>query len=449
MKINEKFKENIEKYNMLQEGDRVIAAVSGGADSVFLLNNLNKLKEIYKLEIIVAHVNHGVRESAKRDENFVIDLSKKLNLNCKTLHVNMNEYAKENKISSEEAGRLLRYDFFRNLAGSKGKIFLAHNANDQAETVLFRIIRGTGIEGLCAMDYIDKDLYRPMLNIKRDEIEEFIEDNNLEFVQDETNFEEIYSRNKLRLSVIPYIEDNFNENFKDALIRLSEISKQNFNFVNNKAKEIFIENYKDNKLYVAKIRNLDDYILSEVVREFLRIELRNLEGISQKNIIDAVELIKKSENSKITLPGDLNLIMSYDNIYIRHSLEKVEIEEQVLKLGRNNTYFGTIVVKESNLYRADEYMISIDKDKIKGDLKVRNRRDGDKFMPFGMKKYKKLKNFFIDSKIDRYKRDLVPIITDDEEIIWVVPCRISEKYIIDSNTKNIINISLEANDEGN
>lgn len=448
MSINTKFKENIEKYNMLEQNDTVIACVSGGADSIFLLDNLNKLKEEYNLNIIVAHVNHGIRKTAKRDEEFVIDYSKKLNLLCETKHVNMDEYAKENKISSEEAGRFLRYSFFRSLAGKNGKIFLAHNANDQAETVLFRIIRGTGIEGLCAMDYIDKDLYRPMLNIKRDEIEEFIEQENIEFVQDETNFQEIYSRNKLRLKVIPYIEDNFNENFTDSLIRLSEISKRNFNFVNNKAKEIFLENYRNNKLYVAKIKNLDEYILSEIVREYLRRELKTLDGISKKNIVDIVDLIKKSENSKITLPGDLNLVMSYDNIYISNSLEKLEIKEQILKIGKNETCFGNIIIKESNLYRADENMISIDADKVKGNLKIRNRRDGDKFMPFGMDKYKKLKNFFIDNKIDRYKRDLIPIITDDEEIIWIVPFRISEKYIIDKNTKRIINISLEVNDEG-
>lgn len=449
MAINKKFKENIEKFNMLNYKDRIIAAVSGGADSIFLLENLNELKEEYNLEIIVAHVNHGVRDTAKRDEDFVIKRAKELNLKCEVLHVNMDEYAIEHKISSEEAGRFLRYNFFRSLASKNSKIFLAHNANDQAETVLFRIIRGTGIEGLSAMDFIDRDLYRPMLNIKRDEIEEYIEENNINFVQDETNFEDIYSRNKLRLNVIPYIEDNFNENFTDSLIRLSQISKSNFKFVNKITRDLFLKNYKDNKLYIKNLKDLDEYILSEIVREFLKNEINTLEGISSKNISDVVLLIQKAVNSKINLPGDLNLILSYDYIYLAREIGKVEIEEQILNLGKNKTHFGNIYVAKSNLYRADDNMISIDANKIKGNLKIRNRRDGDKFMPFGMNKYKKLKNFFIDEKIDRYKRDLVPIIYDDEEIIWVVPYRISEKYIIDKNTKEIINISLEVKDEGN
>ena len=445
--IYKKFEDNIIKYNMINYNDKVIAAVSGGADSVFLLHNLRELKNKYNLDIIVAHVNHGVRDTAKRDEDFVISLAKSMGLRSEVLHINMDEYARENKMSSEEAGRLLRYDFFRSLAGKNAKIFLAHNANDQAETVLFRIIRGTGIEGLCAMNYIDKDLYRPMLNIKRSEIEDFIFNNGLSFVQDETNFKDIYARNKIRLNVIPYIEENFNENFTDSLIRLSEISKKNYNFVKLNVQKKFKDNYKDNKLNISNIKNLDDYILSEVIREFLRLELNTLEGISQKNINDIIDLIKKSVNSKINLPGDINIILSYDNLYLAKEIDKIEIDEQILKLGRNKTAFGTVVVRKTNLYRADNYMISIDSGKIKGSLKIRNRREGDRFMPFGMGSYKKLKNFFIDNKVDRYKRDLVPIITDDEEIIWVVPYRTSEKYIIDNNTKEIINISLEVEDE--
>lgn len=448
MEVNKNFKNNIKKYHMLNYSDRVIVAVSGGADSIFLLENLNALKEEYNLEIIVAHVNHGIRDTAKRDEDFVVKRSRELNLTCKVLHVNMNEYAIEHKLSSEEAGRLLRYNFFRELSSNDSKIFLAHNANDQAETVLFRIIRGTGIEGLSAMDYIDKDLYRPMLNIKRSEIEDYIEKNNLKFVQDETNFEDIYSRNKLRLKVIPYIEENFNENFTDSLIRLSQISKRNFKFIREFTDNLFNENYKNNKLYIDNLKNLDEYILSEIVRKFLKKELKSLEGISSKNISDAVLLIQRSENSKINLPKEFNLVFSYNYIYLIKKLEKIEIEEQILNLGNNKTNFGNIYIEKSNLYRAHDNMISIDANKIKGNLKVRNRRDGDKFMPFGMNKYKKLKNFFIDEKIDRYKRDLIPIIYDDEEIIWVAPYRMSEKYIVNKSTREIINISLEVKDEG-
>ncbi len=442
-----KFKENISKFNMLNSNDKIIAAVSGGADSIFMLYNLKSLQDEYNLKIIVAHVNHGIRETATRDEKFVEELSKKLSLEYKVLHINMDEYARENKISSEEAGRFLRYKFFRDLSGKDGKIFLAHNEDDQAETVLFRIIRGTGIDGLCAMDYIDKDLYRPMLSIKRSEIEEYISSRKIEFVQDETNFQDVYSRNKLRLNVIPYIENNFNENFKESLVRLSEISKKNNSYIKNKVFEILEKNYIDNKLNIKEIKDLDEYIISEVVREFLKRELNTLEGISLKNINDIINLIKKSENSNITLPGGFNLVLVYNYLYINKELNLKVDNEEILDYGENDTSFGCIKIQDGMISKSNRFLISIDKDKIKGNLKVRTRLDGDKFMPIGMDKYKKLKNFFIDNKVDRYKRDFVPIITDDEEIIWVVGYRLSNKYIIDENTKNIMHISLEGKDE--
>lgn len=441
--MNLKFLNNIEQFNMLEDGDRIIACVSGGMDSVFLLYNLYHLKKRYNLDIVVAHVNHGVRKTAKRDEDFVRGLAEKMNLEYRVKHIKMNEYAKENKMSSEEAGRLLRYDFFRSLAGKNAKIFLAHNANDQAETVLYRIIRGTGIKGLCAMEYIDNNLYRPMLDIKRTEIEQYIMENEILYVQDETNFSDIYARNKIRLKIIPYIEENFNDNFVDSLIRLSDISRDNYDYIDKKVNEL-MKNYYDNGIILTdKLNKYHEYILSEFLRAYILKETGSLEGITSKNVSDIVKMIKNNKNSSVTLPKNLIMVKSYNNLYILKNEETLSEKEIILKDGLNRTKFGNIYIERSKYYKKGKNIVSIDSSKVKGDLRVRKRKNGDRFVPFGMNSEKKLKDFFIDLKIDRYLRDKIGIITDENEIIWVMPYRLSNNYAVDNETTEFINIYLE------
>lgn len=441
--MNLKFLNNIEQFNMLEDGDRIIACVSGGMDSVFLLYNLYHLKKRYNLDIVVAHVNHGVRKTAKRDEDFVRGLAEKMNLEYRVKRIKMNEYAKENKMSSEEAGRLLRYDFFRSLAGKNAKIFLAHNANDQAETVLYRIIRGTGIKGLCAMEYIDNNLYRPMLDIKRTEIEQYIMENEILYVQDETNFSDIYARNKIRLKIIPYIEENFNDNFVDSLIRLSDISRDNYDYIDKKVNEL-MKNYYDNGIILTdKLNKYHEYILSEFLRAYILKETGSLEGITSKNVSDIVKMIKNNKNSSVTLPKNLIMVKSYNNLYILKNEETLSEKEIILKDGLNRTEFGNIYIERSKYYKKGKNIVSIDSSKVKGDLRVRKRKNGDRFVPFGMNSEKKLKDFFIDLKIDRYLRDKIGIITDENEIIWVMPYRLSNNYAVDNETTEFINIYLE------
>lgn len=446
IKIREKFLENIKKYNMLEYSDKVLIAVSGGMDSMSLFHNMVSIKDEYNLDMCVCHLNHGLRNTAKRDEEFVKKYCEDLKIKVFTKKVDMNKYAEENKLSSEDAGRKLRYEFFNEIAGNDRKIFLAHNANDQAETVLFRIIRGTGIDGLCAMEYVTNNLYRPLLNIKRLEIEDYIHSNKVEYVQDETNFEDIYSRNKLRLKLIPFIEENLNSNFVDSLIRLSEISKDNTSYIREIVESYINKNYKNKVLDLKDIGLNHDYICKEIIREFLRKSIGNIEGITKKNIEDIFEMIKTSTSSKITVRG-ISVERSYDSLYISEDFPKENIEPIVLKCGINETKLGKFIVNcNENIGEYNKY-ISIDKDKIKGDLVVRNRRNGDRFNPIGMKTYKKLKDYFVDEKIEKYKRDITPIVCDEEDIIWVCPYRMSDKYKITKNTKNIVNIILEENND--
>ena len=219
-----KIRLNLEKLN-LGEKEKLLLAVSGGPDSMAMLFAMKNLSETMGFKLFIAHVNHGVRgELALRDQVFVEKTAKELNIPYYTKNVDMVAYGKELGISSEDAGRLLRYGFFRevlsNLGG--GYICVAHNKNDQAETVLLRILRGTGVEGLKAMELISGDIIRPLINVERTEIEDYIRDNKIETMLDHTNLQAIYSRNKVRLELIPYIQENFNPNIIDSLCRLSD-----------------------------------------------------------------------------------------------------------------------------------------------------------------------------------------------------------------------------------
>ncbi|SMB81231.1 tRNA(Ile)-lysidine synthase [Peptoniphilus asaccharolyticus DSM 20463] len=432
MKYNRAFYENLKKYNMVDEGEEIVVGCSGGADSMFLLYNLFLLKEELKLKIKVCHVNHGIRETAKRDQEFVKKIAEELNLEFYTINVNMDDFAKENKMSSEEAGRFLRYKFFRQF---NSKIFTAHNKDDQAETILYRIIRGTGLAGLQSIEYVNGDLYRPMLNISRKEIEAYLLENNIEHIEDETNSMTIYTRNKLRLELIPYIEENLNSNFKDALLRLQDLSQKQNSYFQKIIDLYFEENLDGDVLNIANLKDEDDYLISLIVREyFIRLDL--IEGIGKAQIENIVELVKQ-DSATITVHKS---IFEISQGYLFQRREAVEIDD-ILKIGENKTELGTFVV-ESGIKKGKN-SIQIDATKIKGQLKVRNKRNGDKFTPIGMKGSKKLKDFFIDERIPKYKRDSVALIVDDEEIIWVAPYRMNEKYKIEKETEKIVSISLE------
>ncbi|MDO5517977.1 MAG: tRNA lysidine(34) synthetase TilS, partial [Clostridium sp.] len=196
----------IKDNKLINPGDKVLVALSGGPDSVCLLNILFKLKDELKIELGAAHLNHMLRgKDAFGDEQYVIDVCKQMNIECFTKQVNINEYSKKEKLSSEMAGRLVRYGFFEEIIKEHGytKVATAHNANDQAETILFRLMRGTGLEGLGGIKVKRDNIIRPILCLSRQEVEDYIEQNQLKPRIDKTNFEKIYNRNKIRLDMLP------------------------------------------------------------------------------------------------------------------------------------------------------------------------------------------------------------------------------------------------------
>lgn len=446
----------VKEYELIEKGDKVVLGLSGGPDSMALLYVLMDIREVVDFDIYIAHLNHGVRgEEALKDQIFVENLAKKLGLPCYSKTVNMNEYAEETGLSSEEAGRKLRYGFFREILDKigGGKIAVAHNKNDQAETLLMRFFRGTGIDGLKGMDYINEDIIRPILGVEREEIERYLLDRNIETRLDKTNLEPIYNRNKIRLELIPYIEENFNPNIIETLWRTSRIVSIDSDFLEEYTQKSYNRMMKkklkdsiilDGKQFIKEHQSIQHRIIRKCILDING----NLQGVTEKHISDTLILfLERGTGKSIDLINDIIAKTSYDDFIIKKKknidnedfLYRVDVEGTIY-IDEIGYSFETKVLPVTNIDIDKKYRFikCFDYDKIKGDLYIRNRKTGDRFIPYGMKGSKKVKDYFIDEKIPKDERDKIPLLTDDENILWIVGYRSSELYKINSNTKKVL-----------
>lgn len=463
--MRKKFKETIDKHQMLKKGDNVLVAVSGGVDSMALLYLLLEVQAEYGINLYVAHVNHGVRgEEAKRDQEFVKNKTKELGLKFFTKNVDMDGYAKEHKITSEEAGRILRYDFFTEIIKSlgTGKIAVGHNLNDQAETLLMRFLRGTGIDGLRGIEFKNENIIRPILAISREELEDYIKEESIEITQDHTNFQPIYTRNKIRLELIPYIEKYFNPNLVATMERTAKLAEIDSNFLEkyskNRYNEIVKLKTKNRVILNSDLFNKEDKSIKlRIIRLAIEDVNKSLQGISQAQVALIFDIFTSQDTGKkVNISNGIIAKVSYNDLSIEREVKEQKspdfnysLEDGLLLEEIDYSFSLKIYPVEKLDKKFKDKTRYFDYDKISGDLRVRNRRKGDRFIPFGMKGSKKLKDYFIDEKVPRNLRDNLPIITDDKNIIWVVGYRMSNIYRIDSDTKNVLEISYKNQEDKN
>lgn len=441
--MNSNFLNYLKQFHFVEKKDRILLAVSGGADSMFLLHHILNLREEYELDLLVAHYNHGVRKRGYDDEAFVRSFCQKYKIPIVVGYGDMNQYAEEHHLSSEEAGRILRYEFFHKVAQGR-KIFTAHNRKDQAETLLLRIFRGTGIEGLCGIPEQRGDIYRPMLQLSREEILHFFEKKNFSYCVDETNDTLDYQRNRVRNELMPYLMKSFNPNLEETLVRLCQIAKDHCEILEEVIREI--KGIEEKSLYLPEFINYSQAIQREGIR-FLFKKIFPSEEILSYDKVKQVQKLMYSESGKtLDLGHHIVARKSYDRIFMEKKVLNTKEEGQfLLTFGNNETPFGHFYVSEIEHKVVNQrHCITIDKNKVKGNLFLRHRRQGDRFTPLGMKGTKKLKDFFVDQKIDRKLRDHIILLCDEENIIWIIGYRLSEKYRVRKDTKEII--SVEARD---
>lgn len=447
----------IDDNNMIEYGDGVVVALSGGPDSICLLHALYSLKEKYGIKLYAAHVNHMLRgEDSESDERTCRVYCEDLGIEFHSRRCDIEKLSLERGISTEMAGREVRYEFFEEVMKIHGakKIAIAHNMNDQAETILMRLMRGTGIEGLVGIKPVRDEIFiRPIIKVKRQEIEDYCKENNLPARIDKTNLEPIYSRNKVRLELIPYIEENFNSDIISALSRMGDLIKQDEEYIQENAWKVF-QKYcyiREEKVIIYKdVFSYHSSIISRVLRRAIlefKGDINNLQSIHIDNI---VKVQQGDTGKKTELPGDLIVTNEYKNLVLtKKKLLKGKNDFMVqLDFGKNYISSLGICINIDRIKEKDLNLISgINKKYFAVDgvkrITLRNRQEGDRFSPLGMKGSKKLKDIFIDLKIPREKRDTIPLLCFDDDISWIMGYKISEKYKVNNKANNIIEVSVE------
>ena len=323
--MKQKVIETIEKYNLIKSGDKIVLGVSGGPDSITMLDILKDLKETMNFEIYVVHVNHMIRgQDAINDQKYVENYCNKNNIDFYTKAIDVQEIAKSKKIGVEEAGRIARYEAFEEIfkKTNSNKIATAHNKNDKVETIIMHILRGSGVSGLKGISPIrDNKFIKPLIECSREEIEKYCEINKLNPCIDKTNFENSYTRNKIRNIVIPYIKEQFNPNIVETIERLSEVISSEDEYIS----EITQKEYE--KLLISKQENqieiklkefniLDNVIKSRLILLVVKNIFGSIQGIEKINIVDIIKLCKNNIGNKFLMPNkNLKVMIKDKKIY--------------------------------------------------------------------------------------------------------------------------------------
>lgn len=307
--LEEEVLKTIKDNNLINEGDKIVIGVSGGPDSICLLHLLNNLKDTLKITIYVAHINHSIREVADMETKYVQDFCKKIGVECFVKKEDILSLAKKQKKGTEEVGRQVRYSFFDEVLEktNSNKIATAHNSNDRAETVILNILRGSGISGLKGIEAIrDQKYIRPLINTDRESIEKYCEENNLEPKIDETNKENIYTRNKVRNVVIPYIKKEFNQNIIKTINRLSTVATEENDYLMKITKQEYanISNIENDiiTLDLKRFNNLELVIKRRLILYTINEVIHTTNGIEKVNLDDIVKLCSNNIGNKYLTP---------------------------------------------------------------------------------------------------------------------------------------------------
>lgn len=458
--IYEDVLETVKKNNLIEENDSIVVALSGGPDSVCMLHILYRMSKEMNLKIYAAHLNHQIRGlDAYIDSLYVMRLCENLGIPCFIKAIDVPKYCDDNKLGLEDGARKLRYSIFQEIKDKVGanKIAIGHNKNDQAETVLMRIMRGTGLQGLRGIEYKrEGGIIRPILDISRDRIEKYCEENDLSPRIDGTNLEAIYSRNKIRLEILPYMQREFNENVVGSIVRMSQNIKVDSDYIDIQAEKSYedtCQKYEDGVyIFVDLIKEIHEAISSRIIIKAIKEVLGDANLIDRVHIEDVLKLAEENKTGKkINLPRGLFAYRFNDYILIslkEISYENIEYEYEIIpgeeiylkELGK--TFKSKVVeVADFDAEKLDEGTQYIDFGKINGNLKLRNRHQGDKIILRGGTK--KIKELFIGMKIPREDRSFVPLLTNGENIISVCGYRISADYKVDENTEKILEFTLE------
>ena len=479
--------QNIKAYSeqnkLLTKGDRIVVGVSGGADSICLLHVLKQLSVDYELTLIVVHINHGIRgEEADRDELFVQKLCLTEGLEYRSITADVRNIAKMEGLSEEEAGRKVRYEAFFEVCEKLrcNKVAIAHNRNDNAETVLFNLFRGSGIRGLSGIEpyrvlqlsFGEVALIRPLLGVERSEIEYYLHREGIYYITDSTNLSDQYSRNKIRNRILAYATREINKqsigNITEAAGTLREIE----DYLNGKIIQRYEELVRlEEQVYRIPVMDLrEEHIVIQkgVLRSVMEVLAAARKDLEAKHVDAVLSLLFKQVGKRVHLPYGITAERGYDDIMIYQNtrmssddyLQKTDLPVKLKVPGRTELVHARKYV-DTELFSYKKYDIIpksscakwFDYDKIENAVEIRTRREGDYLQINELGGRKKLKDYFIDHKIPQRTRDNQLLVTDGSHVMWIpgVGERMSEKYKVDIDTTKVLLIKLadmEVNKDG-
>lgn len=453
-----KVKSTIELYGMIDRGDRICVAVSGGPDSVALLRILSLLTNDYNLYLVVAHLNHGLRgRESNRDEAFVQELGRTMKVPVKCKYVPVNLIKRRSGGSLEDICRKERFRFLEDILKGEGlnKIALGHNLNDQAETIMMRFMRGSGMTGIKGMLPIRDNMYvRPLLDVTRKEILAFLKSEGARYVIDSSNLENNYLRNRIRNDLIPKLQDHYNARLVENLGRMANVFRTEDDFIEGAAEDV-LKDWKISvdgdmvRIKLSEFKALHSALQKRVVRLLLeRISLKS-KGIGYLHIAAVMDLINgERPNGSLDLPFQISVEREYDNILISK--------------GKNHTSLittpfcypaeipGVIDIQEAGIkvkfdiadiddcdFKSDK-TVFMDYNAIEYPLEIRNIRPGDRIQPIGMKGTKKIKEYFIDEKIPKKIRSRIPLLVDRKSVLWIVGMKLSNRVRLTDMTEKMV-----------
>ena len=458
-----KLLETIKREGLIEKGDKVLVAFSGGPDSSCLLHMLWTLKDELGIELYSAHLNHRIRGlDAHRDALLAYRESKALGVACFLYSEDVPSYADKSKLSMEEAAREIRYKMLFDLKEKVAinKIATGHNLDDQAETILMRIMRGTGLKGLKGMAYKRPDgLIRPIMDYKRHEIEEYCKSNQIRTALDKTNQEDEYRRNKIRLQLLPYIEEAYAPNIKEILSRMANGLREDSDYIDNISRSLYHQAAQKQGDYALKFdMETIDSTPPPILKRLIRLAYAELtgsaEGLEAIHLDDSLRIIKNPKTDLMTnLPKGIiaekkgynfyvtSKAIKNDILYFEHKIKlnaSTEVPELAIKIEAR-----TMSKERCKLLTSNNNTKAFDLGRIEGDLIVRTRKPGDKIKPLGLGGTKKLKDIFIDKKIPRDAREKIPIIADNSKIIWIAGHEISDESKLTDATQEVVRITIK------
>lgn len=451
--IVDRIAKTIDDNRLLKRGDSVLVALSGGPDSVALLNFLDRLKSKYRIRLTAAHLDHGIRPEASEEREFCRNLCLKIKIKFHSKKVDVLKLAEKERLTVEEAGRKARYEYFHYLCKRFGytRIATGHHSDDSVETILFNMARGSGLRGLSGISPRRGNIIRPLIEIEKNEILEWLDDQRIAYVLDSSNLSLEYARNRIRRKILPELE-KLNPSARQNILRLAKNAAEEIEFIDSTVVSVYEEAVlKTGKskivLDLGKLKDYDWNVKKKVVSEaYGRLSGRFYRPPS-KTISRAEDVFGGRNGTMAPLGRDIWIEKSQNRICVfRRGIRRKKFKlaiPGVTRIPYSDLYFDSKLLKRSNVkkLKTDSHVALLDNAKMK-DVSIGYWKNGDRIRPFGMSGSKLLSDIFIDRKISSFERKEIPLVTAGGKIAWIAGVMISDDFKVGRGTKEILKIKL-------